>query len=114
MSKKEAWIKKIEDFKGSTLSIKELSGCTDGLLTYTKIYKDLKRTDKNGIPLLLNHIQLGIEDSGAAIVVEKIDAINYIKRFYDSNEDLTPPTKMLFPEMFKGKNPGTGNASSLQ
>ena len=113
MSKKEDWIQRIEKFKSNELSIKELSGCTDGILTYRKIYKDLKKTDKKGNPLYLSHLQLGPEDSGCAIVMEKKDAINYIRCFYDSNEDLTPPTKMLFPELLKGKR-GTGSASSLQ
>jgi len=103
MSKKEDWIQRLAEYKaknGDTITIKEIAALTfngkKNILTYEKIYKDCRKG-------ILPYTQLGDEDSKCSITIDIKDAEAYLKGFYFSVEDLTPPTKPLFPDFSPGK-----------
>lgn len=103
MSKKEIWLTRLAEYQaknGDTITIKELSAITwngkRNTMSYEKIYKDCKKG-------ILPFTQLGNEDSKCSITIDLQDAEKYLKGFYFSNEDLTPPTKPLFPGFVQEK-----------
>jgi len=104
MSKKEDWIQRLAEYKaknGDTITIKELAALTwngkRNVVKYNKIYRACKYDE------ILPYTQLGEEGSKCAITIDVKDAEVYLKSMYFSAEDLTPPTKPLFPDFLPGK-----------
>lgn len=95
--------KDVEKIKGKEyLTIKQLAAVLG--VKYKKVYDDCKKE-------LIEYTQRGPEDSGSSIIIERNDAIDYVRTWHNPNFDETPDSKLLFPEL-AGENHQAKNLQS--